>query len=174
MSAAQRHARAFMPLRYGLDAREVEPEMPEIIVLAKDDLAIAARHCVAEYIAVTAALQNGDGHAEIAYHSFRRVVAEHFGHLGTTETEHTPVMGHGHRANRCQERAPQGPAEPALFIQRKKCAIGVRGIEQAAVAILCPSERVLSPGAFRQRNRLALEPAGGNVIPPNVRGAVLA
>ena len=41
----------------GLDAGEVEPEMPEFIVLAEDDLAVAPRHCVPEHIAVTAPFQ---------------------------------------------------------------------------------------------------------------------
>ena len=40
--------------------------MPQIIVLAEDDLAVAAGHRVTEDVAVTAALQDRDRDAEVA------------------------------------------------------------------------------------------------------------
>ena len=83
-------------------------------------------------------------------------------------------MGHGHRAHWRQQCPAQGRAEAALFIQRKERAVGVGGIEESAVVILGPGERDFAPGAFRQRNRLALELARGNIVAPKVRGAVLA
>ena len=41
-----------------LDSREVEPEMSEIIVLAKEDLALPPGHRVAENVTVTAPFQD--------------------------------------------------------------------------------------------------------------------
>jgi hypothetical protein len=41
-----------------LDSREVEPQVPEVVVLAEDDLAVASRDSVAEHIAVSAPLQD--------------------------------------------------------------------------------------------------------------------
>ena len=103
-----------------LNPREVQPQVAEVVVLAEEDLAVAARHRVAEDVAVAAALQDRDRHAEVADLAGRRVVAEHLGHLRAAEAEDTAVVRHGHRADRRQQRPAQRRAEPALFIQREQ------------------------------------------------------
>src|SRR5664279_2001328 len=49
-------------LRRGLDAREVQPKVPEVVVLTKDDLAVASRHRVPKHVTVPAPFQYRDRH----------------------------------------------------------------------------------------------------------------
>ena len=70
-----------------LDAWKVEPEMSEVIVLAKNDLAVPAGHGIAEHISVPAAFQHRDRDAEIGHLPTARMIAEELSHFSTAETE---------------------------------------------------------------------------------------
>ncbi len=52
------------PLRKRLYLREIEPEVPQVVILAKKDLVIAARDRITKDVTIAAALQDGDGGAE--------------------------------------------------------------------------------------------------------------
>ena len=70
-----------------LNSRVIQPQVPKVVVLAKDNLAVSARDRIPKYVSITTALKYRDGHTKVGYLFATGVVAKHLGNPISAESK---------------------------------------------------------------------------------------
>src|ERR1035437_5395367 len=104
--------------------------MPPVVVLAEDDLAVAARDGDSKRVTITAAFEDRSRNSQIRDFARSRLEAEHLRHLVAAEAKQAPVERDRHGANMRQRRLSQHSAEALAFGKGVDLSIGAGGIKQ--------------------------------------------
>jgi hypothetical protein len=99
------------------DSRKINPQVPEVVILTEDDLAVTTGHGIPENVAVTAPFEHGHGNPKVGDLVAFGMVAEHLGHLSSAKAEETAIVCYRPWADRRQHGPGQRLTEPVLFIE---------------------------------------------------------
>ena len=108
----------------------IQPQVPKVIILAKDNFAIAPRNGVPKHVSIATALENRDGHTEVGHLFAAGVVAKHFSDSVSAKSKEPAIKSHGHGADRCEHGLAERRAESVIRMEREKGTGIVSGVEE--------------------------------------------